>query len=166
MTTELGTPTLRAYLAVARRRRWWIACAALLGLAASLGLALTQPKQYSASAQLLVQPSGVSSALGTAPAAVTPTDVQTDLQLVTSAPVQQKVARRLGSRPVSAAEVAQTNIIAITAVGATPALAALIANTYASAFVGYQQHVAIEALSLPRGSCVRRSARSAVRSRH
>ena len=150
MTTELGAdPTLRSYLMVLRRRKWWIACAALLGLAASLGLAFIEPKQYSATAQLLVQPSGVSTAVGAAPAAVTPTDVQTDLQLVTSAPVQKKVAGRLGRRPaVSAAEVAQTNIIAITAVSSTPARAALIANTYAAGFVSYEQHVAIEALSL------------------
>src|ERR1019366_3751143 len=72
MTTEFGgAPTLRSYIGLVRRRKWWIAAAALLGLAASLGLSLTQAKQYSATAQLLVQPAG-STALGVAPAAVTP----------------------------------------------------------------------------------------------
>jgi capsular exopolysaccharide synthesis family protein len=153
MTTEFGADqALRTYLMVVRRRAWWIACVALLGLATSIGLALTEPKQYSATAQLLVQPSGTSTALGNAPAAVTPTDVQTDLQLVTSAPVQHAVSDHLGSRPtVSAAEVAQTNIIAISAVSPTPARAALIANTFARAFVSYEQRVAIEALSLAEG---------------
>ena len=59
MTTEHGTnPTLRTYLTIVRKRRWWIACAALLGLAVSLGFALAAPDQYSATAQLLVQSSG------------------------------------------------------------------------------------------------------------
>src|ERR1019366_378613 len=75
MTTEFGgAPTLRSYIGIVRRRKWWIAAAALRGLAASLGLSLTQAKQYSATAQLLVQPAG-STALGVVPAAVTPTDV-------------------------------------------------------------------------------------------
>ena len=144
MTTEFGgAPTLRSYIGLVRRRKWWIAAAALLGLAASLGLSLTQARQYSATAQLLVQPAG-STALGVAPAAVTPTDVQTDLQLVTSAPVQRKVSAILGGNPsISATEVAQTNVIAITAISSSPPRAALIANTYAQAFVKDQQGAAI-----------------------
>ena len=144
MTTEFGgAPTLRSYIGIVRRRKWWIAAAALLGLAASLALSLTQARQYSATAQLLVQPAG-STALGVAPAAVTPTDVQTDLQLVTSAPVQRKVSAILGGTPsISATEVAQTNVIAITAISSSPPRAALIANTYAQAFVKDQQGAAI-----------------------
>ncbi len=144
MTTEFGgAPTLRSYIGLVRRRKWWIAAAALLGLAASLGLSLTQARQYSATAQLLVQPAG-STAFGVAPAAVTPTDVQTDLQLVTSAPVQRKVSAILGGNPsISATEVAQTNVIAVTAISSSPPRAALIANTYAQAFVKDQQGAAI-----------------------
>ena len=69
-------------------------------------------------------------------------------QLVTSAPVTSAVRQKLGSAPgVSAAEVAQTNVIAITAVSAAPAQAARIANAYATAFVGYQRTVAISSLA-------------------
>jgi len=148
MTTEQGTnPTLRTYLTIVRTRKWWIACAALLGLAVSLGLALLAPNQYSATAQILVQSSDASTAVGTAPGQVTPTVVQTDVQLVTSAPVQQRVSKQLGEQPsVTAAEVAQTNVISITAISSTPALAARIANAYARAFVSYQQGVALDAL--------------------
>ena len=43
--------------------------------------------------------------------ALTATDVQTELQLVTSAQVQNQVRAQLGSAPgVSAAEVGQTNV--------------------------------------------------------
>jgi len=147
MTAEAGTtPALRSYLALARRRRWWITGAALLGLAVSLALSLTQPDQYSSTAQLLVLPSGTTA--GGTPAAVTPTEVQTDLQLVTSARVVQSVSQRLGSRPsISATEVAQTDVIAISAISSSAARAALIANTYANGFVNYQQDAAIKELA-------------------
>ena len=57
--TELGAePTLRGYLRVMRRGRWWVAAFSLLGLGISLGFSLTATKQYSATAQLLVQSAG------------------------------------------------------------------------------------------------------------
>jgi polysaccharide biosynthesis transport protein len=143
--TEFGTePSFRAYLQILRRRKWWVGLAAALGLAASLAFSLTAQKEYSATAQLLVQPSVDASAVGvTQPQPVTQTDVETELQLVTSAPVQQAVRAELNGAPaVSAAEVGQTNVMAITATSAVPSQAALIANAYATAFVQYQQSVA------------------------
>jgi uncharacterized protein involved in exopolysaccharide biosynthesis len=129
-------PTLRTYLMVLRRRRWWVVVITLLGLGVSLALSVTSQKQYTASAQLLVQSVGVDQVLSAAQTPVTSTDVQTELQLVTSAQVQHTVKNKLGSAPpVSAAEVGQTNVIAVTAVSTTPARAALVANTYAKAFV-------------------------------
>ena len=141
-----GAPTLRTYLTVLRRRKWWVILIALMGLGVSLAATLSQPKQYSATAQLLVQSSNQPVTLGSAQAAVTTTDVQTDMQLATSAPVLRMVRGKLGSAPpVSASEVAQTNVIALTAVSPTPARAALIANTYAREFVAHTQNVAIAA---------------------
>jgi capsular exopolysaccharide synthesis family protein len=73
---------------------------------------------------------------------ITPTEVLTDLQLVTSAPVKAAVALKLGGSPsVSVAEVGQSNVISVTANAPSPARAALIANTYARAFVSYSQSV-------------------------
>ena len=140
--------TLRTYLVVLRRRKWWVIALAVLGLAVSLGLSVRQAKQYSATAQLLVQSSGQAVSLGGTPQAVTTTDVQTDLQLATSAPVVALVRGKLGSVPsVSVSEVAQTNVIALTAVSSTPARAALVANTYARAFVEQTQTSAIRNLT-------------------
>jgi receptor protein-tyrosine kinase len=149
MTAELGSdPTLRSYAQLVRRRKWWVIALAMLGLAVSLAISFTEAKQYAASAQVLVQPSSQSSALGSALQPVTPTDVQTMLQLVTSAPVTSAVQKKLGHAPsVTAAEVAQTNVISITGVARTPAQAAVVANTYAQAFVSYQQAVAISNLT-------------------
>ena len=148
--TEFGTePTFRTYLQILRRRKWWVGLIAVLGLAASVAFALTAHKQYSATAQLLVQPYFNPSGLGTVQEQpVTQTDVETELQLVTSAPVQQAVRTRLGSTPnVSASEVGQTNVIAITATSQVPSRAALIANLYASDFVQYRQAVASSSLA-------------------
>lgn len=146
---ELGSaPTLRAYLTVLRRRKWWVVSFAILGLGASLALSLREAKQYSATAQLLVQSSGQSVNLGSTTQPVTTTDVQTDLQLATSAPVLKAVRAKLGSAPaISASEVAQTNVIALTAVSRSPARAALIANTYAQAFVAQTRSVALSNLT-------------------
>ncbi len=147
--TEFGTePTFRAYLQILRQRKWWAGSMTVLGLAVSLAFSLTAHEQYSATAQLLVQPSVNASGLGTAQQPVTQTDVQTELQLVTSAPVQQAVRGRLGSTPaVSASQVAQTNVIAVTATSGVPSQASLIANLYATAFVQYRQAVATRNLT-------------------
>jgi len=148
--TEFGTePSFRTYLQVLRRRKWWVSVAAALGLAAALAFSLTAHKEYSATAQLLVQPSVEASGAGlTPPQPVTQTDVQTELQLVTSAPVQQAVRARLNSAPaVSAAEVGQTDVMAITATSKEPSQAALVANLYATDFVQYRQAVAETSLT-------------------
>ncbi len=140
--------TLHSYLVVLRRRKWWVIALAMLGLAASLALSLTEAKQYSSTAQLLVQSPGQGISLGTTPQQVTTTDVQTDLQLATSEPVLQLVRHQLGSAPpISASEVAQTNVISLTAISASPAQAARIANAYAGAFVEQTQKTAMNNLT-------------------
>src|SRR5664280_93896 len=145
---EPPEPTLGTYLAVLRRRKWWVIAFTVLGLVASLGYSLSQPKAYSASAQLLVQPESASVASSATQQAITPTDVLTELQLVTSAPIKAAVDRKLGSVPsVSAAEVGQTNVIAVTATAANPARAASIANAYATADVTHQRSAAIDNLT-------------------
>ncbi len=149
MTTGIGAePGLRSYALVVRRRKWWVIGLGLAGLGISVAISVTSANQYSATAQVLVQPSGGSAALGAAPQPVTPIQVQTSLLLVSSAPVKQAVFRQLGTEPaVSAAQVAQTNIIAITAISTAPARAALIANTYAREFIKHQRTVAFRELT-------------------
>ena len=142
-------PTLRGYLHILRRGRWWVAGLSLLGLGLSLVLSMTATRQYTATAQLLVQSVGnVNLATGSDELYITPTEVQTELQLVTSAQVQSQVRAQLGSAPgVSASELGQTNVIAVTAVSTDPARAARIANAYASAFVSWSTATSISNLS-------------------
>ncbi len=146
---QFGTePSFRAYLQVLHHRKWWVGSITVLGLAASLAFSLTAHKQYSATAQLLIQSPVGATGLGTLQQQpVTQTQVETQLQLVTSAPVQQAVRRRLNSTPaVTASEVGQTSVIAVTATSGAPARAALVANLYATAFVQYCQTVATHSL--------------------
>ena len=142
-------PTIRGYLHVLRRGRWWVAAFSLLGLGVSLLLSLTATDQFTATSQLLVQSVGsINSVAGAGGYLITSTDVQTELQLVTSAQVQNEVRAQLGSAPgVSASEVGQTNVIAVTAVSSDPARAARIANTYASAFVNWSTATEISNLA-------------------
>jgi len=135
-------PDLRTYLQILRRRYYWVIAAVVLLGAAAGGYSVNQPKQYTASAQLLVQPT-----TGTLPSTgsqqvISPTVVLTELQLLTAAPVKEAVRHQLGSEPkVSASQVGQTNVIAVAATSKSPMLAAKIANAYANAFVAYQQTV-------------------------
>ena len=147
---ELGAePTLRGYLRVLRRGRWWVVAFLLLGLGISAALSLTATKQYAATAQLLVQSAGNLSLDNGSGQARTSTDVETELQLVTSAQVQSQVRAKLGSAPgVSASEVGQTNVIAVTAVSPEPARAAQIANAYARAFVSWSTATSISNLTV------------------
>jgi len=149
MASEFGSdPTLRTYAQLVRRRKWWVIAFALIGLAVSLAISFTEAKQYASSAQVLVQPSTQANALGAAEQPVTPTDVQTMLQLVNSATVTDTVRKELGSAPsIAASEVAQTNVISITAISTVPARAATIANAYAKAFVTDQRAAAINNLT-------------------
>ncbi|HEY6275002.1 MAG TPA: polysaccharide biosynthesis tyrosine autokinase [Streptosporangiaceae bacterium] len=145
MSTEPSVgPTLRSYLLILRRRKWWVIVLALLGLALSLAWSLTATPQYTATAQMLIQPASDPSAVGGAPAPITQTDVLTELQLVTSAPVAAAVHRMVGGVPgVTVAEVGQTNVIGISATATHPIRAAVIANAYARAFVQYRRSIAI-----------------------
>jgi capsular exopolysaccharide synthesis family protein len=143
MTEFDAEPTFRTYLVLLRRRKWWMIALTLLGLGASLAFSFTAHKEYSATAQVLVQSSADASALGVAQAPVSQTDVQTELTLVTSAPIIDSVRRQLGSVPVvAAAQVGLTNVIAIAATSGSSPQAARIANAYARAFVAYRQATA------------------------
>jgi succinoglycan biosynthesis transport protein ExoP len=151
--SEVGAePTLRGYLRVMRRGRWWVAAFSLLGLVISLAFSLTATKQYAATAQLLVQSVGTVNIATGSDQALTATDVQTELQLVTSAQVQNQVRAQLGSAPgVSASEVGQTNVIGVTAVSPDPARAAQIANAYANAFVSWSTATSLSNLTAAEG---------------
>ena len=91
-------PNLRSYLQILRRRCYWIVAGVVLFGAAIGGYSVSQPKQYTASAQLLVQPSSGALSPGSgSQQIISPTDVLTELQLLTTAPVKKKVQKSSGA---------------------------------------------------------------------
>ena len=105
----------------------------MLSVGVAVAFIAVQKKQYSATAELLVQPTSGSVPTSGTQQTVSPTDVLTELQLITNAPVKGQVTKKLGFTPnISAAEVGQTNEISLTATARTPILAAQVANTYST----------------------------------
>jgi polysaccharide biosynthesis transport protein len=137
---------LARYVA-AVRQGIWIIVGALVACVAVAALYLAQAdKVYEASADLLVTP--VQDALVPVPgiiqASSDPTrDVETVSRLVTAPSVALRVKRRLDlpqtvsgvAAKVSVQPLASSNIVSITAKGATPAQAASIANAFGTQFV-------------------------------
>ena len=141
------TVSLRALLQIIGRRFPWLLAVTILSVAAAVVFLGVQKKQYSATAQLLVQPTSGSVPISGTQQTISPTEVLTELQLVTNAPVKGQVTKKLGFIPnISAAEVGQTNEISLTATARTPVLAARVANTYATTFVAYERTNALNNL--------------------
>lgn len=144
-------PDLMHYVAVLRRG-WWIIVLITLLVMGGTGAAVSrQPHQYTAQAQLLLQPDSLASVLaGTSSGALSATDVLTQIQIVTSAPVKTAVAKDLGVDfaqvpTVSVSEVSSTDVIQISATSSDPKAAARIANDYANEYLTFRQSQAVNA---------------------
>jgi polysaccharide biosynthesis transport protein len=147
--TSSSEVDLRTYLRVLRRRKWLVFVCVGLAVAGTVAYSFGATKEYSATAQLLVQPQGGTLPLTTPGQTITPTDVATELQLLKSTPVVDAVRKRLHSSEINVvgAEQGQTNVISLSATNRIPALAARIANAYATEFVNYETFVVLKGLT-------------------
>ncbi|MHB8440021.1 MAG: polysaccharide biosynthesis tyrosine autokinase [Acidimicrobiales bacterium] len=147
--SDLAQPDLKTYVAPLRRRKWWIVWITLAGIVGSAAYAFTAPKEYTATVQLLVQPTNGTVTLGnTTQQTISPTDIATQIQLAESAPVVSAAQSSLKFKPkVSVAQSGTTDVITISATYSTGSQAANVANTYAKAFVTYQRQVAVQNLT-------------------
>jgi uncharacterized protein involved in exopolysaccharide biosynthesis len=146
--TELAPPDLRSYVAPLRRRKWWVIWTAVLGLVGTGSYVLVAHKEYTASAQLLVQPTRGSISLNNTQQTISPTDVATQIQLAESAPVLTLAEAALKFQPaVTVSQLGTTDVMSISATSTSKTQAASIANTYARVFVSYQKKVAIQNLT-------------------
>jgi capsular exopolysaccharide synthesis family protein len=131
------TPELdpRDYLRILRRRKRVVAAVVVVVVGATLAFSYLQTPVYRASAEVLLQPtSDPFSQSSGQPLDVN--QVQTEIQVVTSQPVQDKVRSQLGSAPaISAVPVGQTDVIDIRADNTSAARAAQVANAYANAYI-------------------------------
>jgi capsular exopolysaccharide synthesis family protein len=140
---------LRSYLRVLNRRKVTIFVVFVLVVAPVLGYSLSQSKRYTATAAVLIQPNGTPPQLGgTNTTTLQPSDIQTQVQLITSAPVKSVVVEKLGRKApdVSVNPVGQTDVINVAATSARPRDAAAIANAYANAYVDVRRLQAVNSL--------------------
>lgn len=135
---------LREYLRVLRRRWALILLIVSLAVGAAVAYSLSQPVQYVATAEVLVQPTtGDVGSTGTAE--VTAEEMATQVEIVTSLPVATLVRERLRlaevpelSDVVTAEVMGNSRIMRVTATASRPERAALIANGVAKAYVTYR----------------------------
>ena len=120
---ELEPPevaSLRTLLQIIGRRFPWLLAVTLFSVAVVVAFSIVQKKQYSATAELLVQPASSLVPISGTQQTISQTEVLTELQLITNAPVREQVTKKLGFTPsISAAEVGQTNEISLTATAPT-----------------------------------------------
>lgn len=133
------------------RRRWWIVlvCGAVCGLAA-LAYVEHLPKQYTATAKLQFANSSIPSQVAGVPQTQTVDpegEKATNLQLVTTTPVAELVAKslKLSESPqellneVSASNPNNDYIIDVSATSSNPVRAAALANAFAQQYTVYSQ---------------------------
>jgi polysaccharide biosynthesis transport protein len=145
-----GGSDLRSYVRVLRRRKTYIILAVVAVVAGALGLSLVQSKVYEGTASLLLAPRSSESLFdttnqqaGQTAAAATATQIE----LIQSAPVAEEVRKRIGISPaVSISQVGQTQVVHLNARSNKPATAALVANTYAKAYIDVRRSQALEDL--------------------
>lgn len=140
---------LRDYLQVLRRRRWIIAVATLVVVAAALGSSFFQTPVYQGKAQLLLQARSTESLFD--PNSGQRNDparaVQTEIEVLKSEPVRAAVRQKLGTAPkVSVSPVGQTDVIEVRAQSTDPRRAAIIANAYARSYIDFRRKQAVDDL--------------------
>src|SRR5919198_5536085 len=141
---------LRRYLQTLRERAWIVVAATVITTGIAVAYVLTADKVYKAEADLLITPVASSDAVpyglpGLIPESSDPTrDVETGSRLVTNVDVADRVKNTLNSPlssqklldKVSAAPVASSNIVAVSAEGGSPHETAQLPNAFAPAAGG------------------------------
>src|SRR5919204_5425538 len=144
---------LRDFGRVLREQWWLVALCLVLSAAAAVAYAETRPRDYEASAKLLLQQDNPNSQLlGLGPQYIDPVrQAATDQQLATSGAVAARVARRLHLGPARAEAVlsgagasvsGDSNVLTITDRNRNPKLAARVANAFAVEYVAFRQDAA------------------------
>ncbi|MDQ3898632.1 MAG: polysaccharide biosynthesis tyrosine autokinase [Actinomycetota bacterium] len=138
---------LRDYLRIVGRRRALITVIVLLVTVPAVVFSLLQTPVYAGRAEVLLQPR-TSETLFDAGGGLQPDparQVQNEIRILTSAPVRAAVRAQIGSAPkVSASAIGSTDLIRVSARSADPARAALVANTYANAYIDYRRKQAVD----------------------
>ncbi len=162
------TPAERLGLYAATLRRWWWLLASIVAVALLAGVVVAKvvPKSYLATSKVLVdQQKQVDALLGTEDVSPDPErELNTNLALITLEPIADSVRHELRLDMTAAelitnveTEVEQTsNVLAITARNADPALSARIANAFATGYRDFRTRSARASLNEAIASARRR----------
>lgn len=140
-TTE--EPQFLEYLRVLRRRKWWILTALLIGVAGAAAFSLTEAKQYTPSATVLVTSTPTVDA-NVSSGTISNQQLQTDADLFQTLQIESAVRKSLGQKPypVTATAALTDDLITVQATGPSANFAARTANAYADAFITNQRKTA------------------------
>ncbi|MEW6154494.1 MAG: polysaccharide biosynthesis tyrosine autokinase [Actinomycetota bacterium] len=141
---------LREYLRVLRHRAWILVLLAVIAVASSVALSRSQTPMYAATAELRLQPRGSEQLFDSqvGPRFDATRAIQTEIRVIESRPVRERVRRDLPDAPaVSASAVSQTDIVLLRVESADPGLAAAAANAYAQGYIDHRREAEVADLA-------------------
>ncbi len=141
---------LRHFILVLRRRRLLIILVTVALTTVTIAASLLQTPMYRSSAEIVFPPPVADALTGSNRVSVDPArDIQTQIEVMTSRPVADLVAKNLhiANPPhISAASLLGTNAMVISATSTTSSGSSQIANVYASAYIEYRRTQVINTL--------------------
>ncbi len=143
---------LREYLRLLRRGKWTVILTVVVAVALMAAYIVHKTPIYQATAQLELTPQVSSAVLQANNASINSAaslvDVPTEIQVIESQSVADRVARTVpGAPPVSVSQVGTTNVVNLAVRSPDRVLAASAANAYATEFIASQADASSSALS-------------------
>jgi len=138
-------PDLRTYLRILNRRKITVAATVLVLVALAIAYTVVKRPLYTASAQVLVPQQSATSVLNPQTNQQASTlnlqrNLSDDQQLAEGAAVAQRVQHTLGYKAKATVTASSTaDVLSFSAINASAARAAMIANTYAKAYIAEQR---------------------------
>jgi non-specific protein-tyrosine kinase len=150
--SEEGFTGIRDYIAIARARKWSIILCIALVTGAAIAASAAQTPLYTSTTRLLVEP------LPADPASFNPylpVDVQTQVELMTSATIATEVKKDVETSlsveqlagGVSAAPEGDTRVVSISFTSTDPQEARDVAQSFADNYVSYQRDQALQTVT-------------------
>jgi succinoglycan biosynthesis transport protein ExoP len=135
---------LRTYLGVVQRRKALIAVVAVGTAVVALVASFLQTPVYEGNADILVQPRPTESVFSDAQVRSSLGAIETEIEVLASDPILDRVRDRLGTVPeVTAGRLGETEVMQVTARHVQAERAAAIANAYAESYVEFRKAEAV-----------------------
>ena len=143
---ESSQSSLSDYLKLVGRHKFLIVLAIVASAGSALVLSALKTPVYEAYAEVVLQPRGSESLFGAN--VVQEKAVQTEIRMITSQVVQERVVEHIGAAPgVSASPIPETNMFQVAARSVEPEQAAVIANAYVTSYIEVVREQAVQDLA-------------------